>query len=198
MDLDQLVQFVPHIIQWVQDVFPREIQGIVLVLIAFAALAIGFFWHYSHVSVPVKFAAKKFSARQAKIREKAKSIGFDVEDVTRDVAKFGKDKLYTLSSETCARYRWAAPLRSSGRWELLCRPGEYSAALSTMGWIVQGTPPASHKRAIETIVSALGEPKDFLEIAVDGNTLNFYWLENGGMEGLAKLQMLMTVFLREG
>lgn len=198
MDLDQLVQFVPHIIQWVQEVFPREVQGIILVLIACAALAIGFLWNYSHVSLPMKFAAKKYGARQAKIREKAKEIGFDVEDVDRDVAKFGKDKVYTLSLEKCARYKWSTPLRNAGRWELLCRPGEYSAALGTIGWIVQGTPPAGHKRAIEIIVSALGEPKDFLEIGVDGTALSFYSLETGGMEGLTKLQSLLKVFLREG
>ena len=146
MELGDLVKLVPMFISWVESIFPREVQGIVIVLAAVIAL-VGFgWWHYRKVSVPVQYATKKFASRQSKVRQVAETLGFAVEDVERDVPQFSKGSLYTLNRKKFPRYTWTHPFAFSGKWELLCRPGEYSSSVGVLGWVLQGSPPPGHKR----------------------------------------------------
>lgn len=197
MDMDFLLQFAPHIWRFIETGVPRELQGFVIVVLVLLVGAIFLFWHYSHVKVPVKFAAKRFSGRKSNIRKRAETLGFDIEEVEREVPQFGKGGMYSLSREKCSKYTWHQPLGTRERWELLCRPGEYAPSIGVLGWTLAGSPPPAHKRAIDDFVAHTGEPKEFFEIECADRMLSFYWMEKGGLKGLAKLESLIFMFLQE-
>jgi len=196
--IHELAKLLPEAVRWMEALVPRELQGIVVVVIVLIAIIVFLYWHYSHVGPPMKFAANKYANRRAKVRQGAETMGFEIEEVDREIAQFSKSNtLYSMSSGKCARYRWREPLGARGKWELLCRPGEYSSSVGVLGWIVQGTPDETQKQPIANAVAELGEPKEFFEIGYDGSQLSFYWNETGGMDGLIRVKMLLDHFVKE-
>lgn len=196
--MEELLQLAPGLFQWIEAYFPREVQGIVFVAIIFLGIIGWVWWKFLTVKKPVEAAGKKFSNRKSKVRELAETIGFKVEEVERDVPKFAKGGLYTVSRQKCPCYSWPQNNNWRERWELLNRPGEYSASVGVMGWVLNGSPSQAHKMVIDNLVAHAGEPKQLLEIELSDGRLHFYWEEKGGVDGLAELKGLLDMFLYEG